>query len=796
MKFFKDLKIRHKLTILMTATSMLALMLVGGLFILWGYVSARQGIIHLLSTQAAITADNCQAAIAFDDAQDAESVLYALRLEPSIMCAGVYTKDGTSLAHYKRNNEKHDHQNTIPPNTKPSGFAFENGVLMVFKNITLNEERVGYVILRSDLKPLRARVKSDIALVASILCCAALIAYLISKRLQKVISGPILNLANTARQISQNTEFSVRASKHSEDETGVLIDAFNEMLHQIQQRDRRMIEVNQNLEATVQERTKELTLEIAERKQTAETLEQERNFTTSIIETAQAIILILDTEAKIVSFNPYMEEKSGYRLDEVKGLDWFETFIPSSEHSAIHEIFKMALLGKHAHGTTNVITTKDNRKIDVEWYNKTLKDEHGNVTGVLSIGHDVTERKIYEDNLKQAKQQADAANEAKSNFLANMSHEIRTPMNAIIGFSDLLAEEPLNEDQLDSIDMIRGAGKNLLSIINDILDFSKIEANKLNVECVEFSLEKMLHEFDSIMRPAATKKDIQYEVVQCGSLPKIMKSDPLRLRQCLTNLINNAIKFTEKGHVFCNVSIGERNGQECVIFDVEDTGIGISRDKLESIFEEFNQADNTTTRKYGGTGLGLAITGRLAELMGGSLNVASELGKGSTFTLTIPAGIEIKSVIQTNKYNFVDSLNESKETSRDDSLSGKILAAEDNRSNQVLLEMLIEKLGLEITTVNNGQEAVDTVKQGSFDLVFMDMQMPVMNGFDATKTIRQENSDIPIIALTASAMKGDDYKCIEAGCNAYLSKPIDRAQLVEILRTYLPSKTSTSTEDH
>lgn len=781
MQFFKNMKIRYKLILLMTLVSTLSLLLVGGTFIIWGYASSRQILINTITTQAEMIADNCQASVMFDDSEDAISTLKTLRLEPSIVYAGIYTDSGQNFAYYHRDGE--DVANLLF--MQENGYRFENGFLSVCKDIVVDEKTIGYVYLRSDLKPLRVLVSRNIAMVVSVLICAVLVAYLLAIKFQHIISGPILKLADIARKVSQNKEYGIRAVKNSDDETGTLIDAFNDMLTEIQRRDLQMTEINQNLEQKVQERTAELTWEIAERKSTEDRLREERNFSQGIIETAQAIILVLDNQGKIVSFNPFMEEKSGYHFEEVKGKNWLDVFLPKSDRSKIGDIFDKLLNGMNTHGIVNSIKTKSGHLIEIEWYNKTLKDDAGNVTGILAIGQDVTERKKYENKLKKAKQEAETADKTKSLFLANMSHEIRTPMNAIIGFSDLLSEEPLNQEQTEFVKLIKSAGRNLLGIINDILDFSKIEAKKLKVERVEFSLEEMLNEMDSIMRPTALKKQLAFEVIQCGKLPKIMQSDPLRIRQCLTNLINNAIKFTEQGHVYVNVSTENRKGKDCVVFDVEDTGIGVSREKIESIFLEFNQADNSTTRKYGGTGLGLAITKRLAELMGGSLNVASEPGKGSTFSLVIPAGVDLESAPQSNKYKFVDSMTQPDTSDQEVKFTGKVLIAEDNPSNQILIKMLVEKTGLEATVVDDGLKVLEAVKQDQFDIIFMDIQMPRMNGHETVRNLRKQNIDIPIVALTANAMKGDDQKCIDAGCNDYLSKPIDRVKLLEILKKHL-----------
>ncbi|NIA06137.1 MAG: response regulator [Actinobacteria bacterium] len=396
------------------------------------------------------------------------------------------------------------------------------------------------------------------------------------------------------------------------------------------------------------------------------------------------------------------------------------------------------------------------------------------------------------EQAKLLAQEAMAANKAKSEFLANMSHEIRTPLNGIIGFSELLEQEDLQDEQREYLNIISDAGQNLLTVINDILDFSKLEAGKLHTEIIECSLEKILASTDSLLRPVARQKGLEFEILSECDLSTRIKTDPGRVRQCLLNLINNAIKFTENGHVYVKVTLENEADKAFIRFDVEDTGIGISSADQKLIFESFHQVDGSTTRKYGGTGLGLAITKRLAEILGSDIRVQSELGKGSVFSLIIPAGVEIESVVLLDKKDLLSQQQLVAEPHSQrvlDSLEGlsasRVLLAEDNPTNQRFIEVLLEKMGLETTSVQNGQQVVDRATSESFDLILMDMQMPVMNGYDATKALREKDITVPIIALTAYAMESDAQKCLEAGCDDYLAKPFGPDKLIEIVTKHL-----------
>ncbi len=584
-----------------------------------------------------------------------------------------------------------------------------------------------------------------------------------------------------AREISEQLENLVR------ERTGELLRANEQLRNEITAR--KMAEEEnarflEDLDEKIRERTGEL-----------EAANTELRKLYNAIEQAGETIVITDANGTIQYVNPAFSAISGYSREEALGKNPRILNSGKTPPELFDNMWKTILSGRIWRGT--VINRKKTGELYYEDMAITpLINEQGCISNFIAIKDDVTQRIRAEEELKQknaeleeAREAAEAANRSKSIFLANMSHELRTPLNAILGFSEYLFQGfggPVTNDQQEFLSDILESGRHLLSLINEVLDLSKIEAGKMELEETDFNLAGML---EITIRPlvfSAKEKEVELHTRIGTDVPAEVKGDLLKLRRVITNLVDNAIKFTERGSIVVEVKTERQyHGKYMLHFSVSDTGIGIPEDKINKIFESFTQADISTTRKYGGTGLGLTISQQIVRLMGGDLWAESVPGKGSTFHFTAVLGIghmsEGPAIVTTENAAF---------QRRGKSLH--ILVVEDNPINQILAVKLLDKYGHKSVVAGNGKEALEALEKEHFDLVFMDIQMPEMDGVETTRAIRHSTSslfdpNIPVIAMTAHSMKGDKERCLDAGMNGYVSKPLDIRDIPNIIWKYVPA---------
>jgi PAS domain S-box-containing protein len=487
---------------------------------------------------------------------------------------------------------------------------------------------------------------------------------------------------------------------------------------------------------------------------------------------------------RVVTWNKAAEEIFGYSAQEAIGKHAMELLVPETIKEHIDDIWQKILRGEGGNKSLNENIRKDGSLITCQWNNTVIKNSRGRTLSVASLVNDVTASMKTQETMRIAMEEAQKATRAKTEFLANMSHEIRTPMNGVIGLTELLLESDLDVQQRSYLEVIRSSGEMLQTIINDILDLSKIESGKLILSEKSFDVVECLQSAFALFSHNMKKKGITGKIELDESLPGMANGDPVRLRQIIYNLVNNAVKFTESGTITLRAWSEQVTSVRLKLFvSIEDTGIGISPDRLDSIFDPFSQEDTSPTRLHGGTGLGLTICKRLCRLMRGNIQIDSTSRSGSRFTFFVE--LQKAPATRSAKRDKSDSNNLEEKAEPASNNPMHILIVEDNSVNRLVTKRILRSMGYESAAVTNGLEALDYLESHPCELIFMDLQMPVMDGFTATQRIRDKLGTNPyIIALTASAVEGDRERCLAAGMDDYLAKPVNRKAIESVLAKF------------
>ena len=617
-------------------TCIFSLTLAAAIVVVYSSYYMKQELVKNTSTISLLIAGRSTAALTFQDRTLAEENLSSLRIKPLVAAASILNENGNIFAQYTNADGRGIN---FPVGLNKNGYYFENGYLLLFEPIFLENKQIGTVFICSSLKDYYAQQRYIILLSIILILFSSSIAFFLASRLQLFVSTPILKLTRTTQLISRQNDYSIRAEKTSDDEIGILVNAFNEMFEQIEKQQKEVENVtsdlrnlNEELEERVSLRTNELEKSNRELLNAEIAIKESEQRLKDILNYAPILVYINDLEGRYIFVNKEFERLMELSADEVINKTDAELFPRERAERNIAQN-KKVIETRQAQIYENESQKKDGMHyfVDVLF---PIADSNNQIYATSGWTIDITERKIAEDALKKAKEQAESADRLKSAFLATMSHELRTPLNSIIGFTGILLKGiagPLNAEQTKQLSMAKGSGQHLLALINDVLDISKIEAGQLVVSLKEFDFSASLGKVVSIVQPLADKKGLELKV-SISPQPNVIFSDERRVEQIFLNLINNAIKFTESGYV----EITSEIKNDLVTTKITDTGIGIAEADLDKLFKPFSQVDTGLTRNHEGTGLGLSISKKLIDKLGGSITVESKVNIGSVFTVVLP----------------------------------------------------------------------------------------------------------------------------------------------------------------
>ncbi|NYE60921.1 PAS domain S-box-containing protein [Duganella sp. 1224] len=706
------------------------------------------------------------------------SVVDASGATPEVLVLRVLAPNGAELASY------------VSPLKEPVAS------IRVRRDIQFSDVRRSYPVGAIELAYSRQQMDSDLerqifnTVAANLLLAAGIVLsiFLVGRRAAR----PFADIRASLEKLTRGETDIKLSGIGREDQVGRLSDAvlrFRDTLTRLRDAERELRNFNAELERRIGERTAELTHSMGQLRDSQHKLQ-------TIVDTALDAVVRMDLDGRIVGWNRQAEVIFGWRRDEALGLALDKTIMPPRfryEHKRGMQRYLNGTGGGVLDTRIEVYALRRNgEEFPIELSITQVRTEERNGYEFCAFIRDISERREREQKLVTANVMAEAANIAKSEFLANMSHEIRTPMSAVIGMAYLALRTELTPRQHDYLSKIHRAALTLLGIINDILDFSKIEAGRLEVEAIPFALEDVLANVHSVTAQRAADKQLAYVTEVAPGVPRYLVGDPLRLGQVLINLVNNAVKFTLEGglELRCALQGGEADGRVLLRFTVRDTGIGMTPQQKSRLFRAFSQANGSTTRQYGGTGLGLSISQQLVRLMGGNIEVRSEVDHGSSFEFDLPFALSDAAALSVQAALHHGPSAAAAAPDAGQRRAARVLLAEDSPDNQDVTRELLELQGLTVDVAANGREAVARITADNapaYDLVLMDLGMPEMDGHEATRLLRADAryAELPIIAVTSHAVAGVQARCLEEGMQDYVTKPIDPQRLYRVLSRWL-----------
>lgn len=784
-----NMNIKTKLVLMMLATSLFALILAGAGFIAYEHIRVKDELGGDLRSLARIIASRSTAALSFNDTSVATTNLEALRVKDKVVSACIYDVEDRLFANY----ELGEQCMPIWPQSLQTGrLVFDDNHASISEAIILDDLPLGKVLIRASLSELNALWKNFLAAVALIILCSGLIVLLLASRLQRVISYPLLRLQETVETINWHKDYTLRAVQESQDELGALIRAFNTMIATVETRDselqavnrqlaeneKQLAAVNEGLEERVQWRTAELAESNAK-------LAHNSAILSTVLDSMSQGLIAFDAELKLLVWNKKLGEIRGYPADMLQTGRDHEDFLR-------FDLQDGSL--RYTNAEAEIRQAADEiRRFQPHRFTWNLAD--GKVIeinggpiydgGFVSTYEDVTLRKQYEVALQEARDAAESATQTKSQFLANMSHEIRTPMNGVLGMLHLALQTELSASQRNYLSKAYSSAKALLGILNDILDFSKIEAGKLSLETAEFRFESVVEQLADVIGYQAGEKGIEFLIRHDPQIPPCLLGDPLRIGQILMNLCGNALKFTEQGELeLAFQCLNKSETHIDILVSVRDSGIGMAEADQNKLFQEFTQADQGTSRRFGGTGLGLAISKKLVEMMHGRIWIgASELGVGTTFCFTIQLGIAGDAQFHQQELELkIGAL----------LADIRVLVVDNNAVSREIISDMLLPFHLQVVCAASGPQALAMLRGAtapgeSFDVVLMDWLMPGMNGDEAIRQIRADGK-IPqpkVIMVTGYGSEDVMRLANQAGIDGFLIKPVSPSSLLDAILSAL-----------